>query len=99
MYRNEIDLDAALVPNEETDEEDYHMVTEANGQLHRQIWQNPQYLDNTTGSHASQHTSTSTEKQLDPNNQLAIAINKLEKKNSQPLQFHQKTTTLPPSSI
>ena len=39
-------------------EEDYHMVTGANRQLRRQILRNAQFLYDTTGSHASQVTST-----------------------------------------
>ena len=34
-----------ILPNEESEEEDYHMVTEANRQLHRQSSQNSQSLN------------------------------------------------------
>ena len=54
------------------------MVTGANRQLRRQILQNAQFLYDTTGSHASQDTSISTKTQFDPNNQMAIAIKKLD---------------------
>ena len=96
-YQNESDVDITILSNEDSEEEDYHMVTGANRQLHRQISQNHQFLDDMTGSHASQNTSNSTEKQLDTNNQIATAIKKLDNKNFQPIHFHQKTTTLSPS--
>ena len=54
------------------------MVTGANQQLRRQISQNAHFLYDTTGSHASQDTSNSTKLQFDPNNQMAIAIKKLD---------------------
>ena len=75
------------------------MVTVANRQLHRLISQNPQNFDDTTGSLASQNSSTSTEKQRHPNKQIAIAMEKLDNKNSYPLLFHAKATTLPPLSL
>ena len=92
LYRNEIDLDETMISNEDSEEEDYHMVTGANRQLHRQSSQNPQSLNDTTGSHADHITSNSTAKSLDPVNQIALAIEKLENKNSQPPLFHPKNT-------
>ena len=74
LYQNELNLEDEIIAAEE----DYHMVTGANRQLRRQILQNAHFLYDTTGSHASQGTSTSTKTQLDPNNQMAIAIKKLD---------------------
>ena len=73
-------------------EEDYHMVTGANRQLHRQSSQNPQSLNDTRGSHAEQNTTTSVTKTPDPVNQIALAIEKLAHQNSQPTLFHSKNT-------
>ena len=42
LYRSETNLDETLVSEEDSEEEDYHMVTGANRQLHRQLSQNPQ---------------------------------------------------------
>ena len=53
------------------------MVTGANRQLHRQSSQNP---DDTIGSHVDQNLSNLTTRPLDPVNQIAIAMEKLEKK-------------------
>ena len=74
LYQNELNLEDGII----TSEEDYHMVTGANRQLRRQILQNAQFLYDTTRSHASQDTSNSTKLQFDPNNQMAIAITKLD---------------------
>ena len=74
LYQNELNLEDEIIASEE----DYHMVTGANRQLCRQISQNAQLLYDTTGSHASQDTSNSTKLQFDPNNQMAIAIKKLD---------------------
>ena len=93
LYQNELNLEDEIIASEE----DYHMVTGANRQLRRQILQNAQFSYDTTGSHASQDTSTSTKTQFDPNNQMAIAIKKTGY--SQPLLFHPKTTSLPPSPV
>ena len=68
------------------------MVTGANRQLHRQSSQNPQSLNDTTGSHADKNVTTSTTAPLDPVNQIALAIEKLAKQNSQPTLFHPKNT-------
>ena len=92
LYRNEIDLDETMISNEDSEEEDYHMVTGANRQLHRQSSQNPQSLNDTTGSHADHNTTNPTAKSLDPVNQIALAIEKLANKNSQPSLFHPKNT-------
>ena len=82
-----------IVSNNDSEEEDYLMVAAANRQFQRRISQNPQFLDDTAGFHASQNASTSTEKQLDPKNQIAIGIKKLDNKNFQPILFYLKTTT------
>ena len=74
LYQNELNLEDEIIASEE----DYHMVTGANRQLCRQISQNAQFLYDTTGSHTSQDTSNSTKLQFDPNNQMAIAIKKLD---------------------
>ena len=92
LYQNELNLEDGIIASKE----DYHMVTGANRQLHRQSSQNP---NDTIGSHVNQNLSNSTTRPLDPVNQIAIAMEKLEKKNSYPLLFHAKTTTLPPSSF
>ena len=74
------------------------MVKGANRQLRRQILQNAQFFYDTTGSHASQDTSTSTKTQFDPNNRMAIAIKKLDTLNH--CFFTQKQPpSLPPSSV
>ena len=74
LYQNELNLEDEIIASEE----DYHIATGANRQLRRQILQNAQFLYDTAGSHASQDTSTSTKTQFDPNNQMAIAIKKLD---------------------
>ena len=74
MYQNELKLEDEKIASEE----DYHMVTGANRQLRRQVSQNAHFLNDTTGSHASQDTSNTTKTQFDPNNQMAIAIKKLD---------------------
>ena len=50
--QNRFELDETIVSNEDSEEDDYHMVTGANRPLHRQSSQNPQSLNDTTGSHA-----------------------------------------------
>ena len=65
-YQNIPNMDETIVSNEDSEEEDYHMVTGANRQLHRQSSQNPQSLNDTLGSHADQTASTVTNKPLDP---------------------------------
>ena len=73
MFRAESDVDVTIHSDEESDAElvdDYHMVTGANRQLHRQSSQNPQSLNDTTGSHAVQNTTTSSATPLDPVNKL-----------------------------
>ena len=91
FYQNVPNLDARLVSSEDSEEEDYHMVTGANRHFHRQSWQNPQSLNDTAGSHADQTTSTLTNKPLDPVNQIALAIEKLANKYPQQSLFHPKT--------
>ena len=69
LFRSESDVNITMHSDEEFDmEEDYHMVTGANRQLRRQILRNAQFLYDTTGSHASQVTSTAKKTQFDPNN-------------------------------
>ena len=79
-----------MISNGDSEEEDHHMVTGANRQLHRQRSQNPKSLNDTTEFHADRNTTTSTTKPLDPVNQIALAIKRLAK-NSQPPLFTQKT--------
>ena len=81
IHQNDTTLDATVIFNEESDNEDYHMVTGANKPLHRQSTQNTQLLNDTLGSHADSNTSTSTTKPLDSVNQIAQAIEKLANKN------------------
>ena len=93
LFRAESDVDVTIHSDEESDAEpmeDYHMVTGANRQLHRQSSQNP--LNDTTGSHANQNASNSTTTPIDPVNQIALAIEKLANKNTQPSLFHPKNT-------
>ena len=92
LYQNELNLEDGI----KASKEDYYMVTGANRQLHRQSSRNP---NDTIGSHVDQNLSNSTTRSLDPVNQIAIAREKLEKKNTYPLLFHAKTTTLPLSSF
>ena len=92
LYQNEPNLDETIISEGDSEEEDYHMVTGANRQLHRQSSQNPQSLNDTVGSHADQTTLTLTNKPLDPDNQIAQAIEKLANKNSQQSLFHPKNT-------
>ena len=92
LCQNEPNLDETIISEGDSEEEDYHMVTGTNRQLHRQSSQNPQSLNDTVGSHADQTTSTLTNKPLDPVNQIAQAIEKLANKNSQQSLFHPKNT-------
>ena len=69
LYPNELNSEDELIALEE----DYHMVTGANRQLHRQSSQNP---NDTIGSHVDQNLSNSTTRPLDPVNQIAIAMEK-----------------------
>ena len=78
-----------MLSNEESEEEEYHMVTGANRQLHRQ---SSQKLNDTIGSNADQNTTTSITQPLDPVNQIALAIEKLANKNSRQSLFHPKNT-------
>ena len=90
LFQSRSDVDVTIHSDEESDiEEEYHMVTGANRQLHRQNSQNP---NDTIGSHAEQNLSHLTAKPLDPVNQIAIAIERLANKNTQPSLFHPKNT-------
>ena len=92
LCQNVPNLDETIISEGDSEEENYHMVTGANRQLHRQSSQNPQSLNDTVGSHADQTTSTLTNKPLDPVNQIAQPIEKLANKNSQQSLFHPKNT-------
>ena len=92
ILHNESDVDVTINPDEESDAEeveDYHMVTGANRQLHRQ---SSQKLNDTVGSHADHNLSNSTVKPLDPVNQIALATDKLANKNPSQSLFHPKNT-------
>ena len=92
LFRSESDVDFTIHSDEESraeEIEDYHMVTGANRQLHRQ---NSQKLNDTIGSRADQNLSNLTTKPLDPVNQSAIAKEKLANKNSSQSLFHPKYT-------
>ena len=92
LFRSESDVDVTIHSDEESDAEsleDYHMVTGANRQLHRQ---SSQKLNDTLGSRADQNTSTSTTNPFDPVNQIALAIEKLANKNTPQSLFHPKNT-------
>ena len=79
LFQNKSDVDVTILSNEESDEEDYHLVTGANRQLLRQ---SSQKLNDTIGPHADQKMSNLTTKPLDPVNQIPLAIVKLANKNS-----------------
>ena len=90
IFHNESDVDVTIHPEEESDAkevEDYHMVTGAKWQLHRQ---SSQKLNDTVGSHADNNLSNSTVKPLDPVNQIALATEKLANKNPSQSHFHPK---------
>ena len=93
LFRAESDVDVTIHSDEESDAEslgeDYHMVTGANRQLHRQ---SSQKLNDTAGFHADQNLPNLTTKPLDPVNQIALAIERLANKNTQPSLFHPKNT-------
>ena len=93
LFRSESDVDITIHSDEESDaeglNEDYHMVTGANRQLHRQ---SSQKLNDTIGSHTDQNTMNSITQPLDPVNQIALAIEKLANKNSPQSLFHPKNT-------
>ena len=92
LFRCESDVDITIHSDEESDAEEveeYHMVTGANRQLHRQ---SSQKLNDTIGSRADQISSNLTTKPLDPVNQIALAIEKLANKNSPQSLFHPKNT-------
>ena len=52
IYKSETNLDETLVSEENSEEDDYRMVTGANRQLYRQSSQNLQSLNDTMRSHA-----------------------------------------------
>ena len=84
LHRSETNLDdETLVSEEASEEDDYHMVTGVNRQLHRQSSQSSQPLSDTTGSHADRQTSTVTKTPYDPVNQIVQAIEKLANKNTE----------------
>ena len=93
LFRSESDVDVTIHSDEESNaeslDEDYHMVTGANRQLHRQ---SSQKLNDKLGSRADQNSSNMTPKPLDPVNQIALAIEKLANKNSPQSLFHPKNT-------
>ena len=90
LFRCGSDVDVTIHSDEESDiEEDYHMVTGAIRQLHRQSSQNP---NDRIGSHVEPNLSHLTTKPLDRVNQIAIAIERLANKNTQPSFFHPKNT-------
>ena len=78
-----VDLNDSVVINEDRTQEDYHMVTEVTKPLHRQS------SNNTTTTH-----NEPLNIQQDPVNQIAMAIEKLASRNSQPSLFHPKTHSL-----
>ena len=57
FHRSETNLDRTLISDEDFEVEDYHMVTGANSQLHRQSSHNPHSLNDTIGSHADRQTT------------------------------------------
>ena len=83
-----IDLNDSVVINEDRAQEDYHMVTGATKPLHRQS------SNNTTTTHNEHLIAEPLNIQHDPVNQIAMAIEKLASRNSQPSHFHPKKNTL-----
>ena len=81
-----IDLNDSLVINEDRTVEDYHMVTGATKPLHRQS------SNNKTTTHNEHLIAEPLTIQQDPVNQIAMAIEKLASRNSQPSLFHPKNT-------
>ena len=81
-----IDLNDSVVMNEDRTQEDYHMVTGATKPLHRQS------SNNTTITHNEHLIAEPLNIQQDPVNQIAMAIEKLANRNSQPSLFHPKNT-------
>ena len=81
-----IDLNDSVVINEDRTQEDYHMVTGATKPLHRQS------SNNTTTTHNEHLVAEPLNIQQDPGNQIAMAIEKLASRNSQPSLFHPKNT-------
>ena len=81
-----IDLNDSVVMNEDRTQEDYHMVTGATKPLHRQS------SNNTTITHNEHLIAEPLNNQQDPVTQIAMAIEKLANRNSQPSLFHPKNT-------
>ena len=81
-----IDLNDSVVINEDRTGEDYHMVTGSTKPLHRQN------SNNTTITHNEHLIAEPLNIQQDPVNQIAMAIEKLANRNSQPSLFHPKNT-------
>ena len=44
FHQNELDLGETMISNEDSEKEDYHMVTGANRQLRKQISHNPNFF-------------------------------------------------------
>ena len=81
-----IDLNDSVVINEDRTGEDYHMMTGAIKPLHRQS------SNNTTTTHNEHLIAEPLNIQQDPVNQIAMAIEKLASRYSQPSLFHPKNT-------
>ena len=82
-----IDLNNSVVINEDRTGEDYHMVTGATKPLHRQN------SNNTTTTHKEHLIAEPLNIQQDHVNQIAMAIEKLASRNTQPSLFHPKKYT------
>ena len=81
-----IDLNDSVDMNEDRTGEDSHMVTGATKPLHRQN------SNNTTTTHNDHLVTEPLNIQQDPVNQIAMGIEKLANRNSQPSLFHPKNT-------
>ena len=81
-----IDLNDSVVINEDRTQEDYHMVTGATKPLHRQS------SNNTKTTNNEHLIAEPLNNQQDSVNQIALAIEKLASRNSQPSLFHPKNT-------
>ena len=83
-----IDLNDSVVINENRTGEDYHMVTGAAKPRHRQSSNNT--TTTTTTTHNEHLIAEPLIVQQDPVNQIAMTIEKLASRNTQPSLFHPK---------
>ena len=82
--KQNIELNDSVVINEDRTGEDYHMVIGATNPLHRQS------SNNTTTTHNEHLFDEPLNIQQDPVNQIAMTIEKLASRNTQPSLCHRK---------